>query len=158
MLKVVQQRTQRRHPRLISNKWQGFIANRWPSSACSEPFLFKHISRDFSRCSGPSSSAPADEHWPEQKQGGMAAALFARWGRCCICRPCTSAASPAQSEFTLGCTHRSWVPDCPAHEPAGAHYQLASPFLSLWASSQKQAGCTCISVQRWSWVRAKTRT
>lgn len=34
----------KRHPQLISNKWHGFITNRWPSGACFQP-LFLNTSQ-----------------------------------------------------------------------------------------------------------------
>lgn len=97
----------KRHPRLISNQWQGFITNRCPSGACFEPFFLNTSQGIFQGAQ----ASPALLLWTNidlsRSRVGWHQLRLHGGGRYCACRPCTLAVSQPQSEFTPWCTRQS---------------------------------------------------
>lgn len=153
----------KRHPQLISNKWQGFIINRWPSGACFEPF-FLNTSQGIFRGA---QASPALLPWTniDLSRSGVG------WHQLCLLG---GAGVVFVGPAPWPCPNPR--ANSPRDAPAGPNSLTAqivnllelptsssAPFLYLWASSQKQAGWRGNSLHlylrsRWSWVRAKICT
>lgn len=168
MLKVIQYRTHGDSLNQAQINWQGFIINRWLSSACFEPFSLNTSQGIFQGAQASLAPLPwtnADLSssrvgWQQLHLHGGAGGVFA--GCALWPRPKPRANVPHHPPVCLS-IRLSRLPGHPPHEPAGAHHRLTHPFPCLWASSQKRAGWRGNGLHlylpsRWSWVRAKIRT